>query len=417
MLRTTVTTDRRNKEKPWVMRWFGKYDPFTDKQKRFSRSFKYKSDAVEFAAEMKRTFKNNRNKELPDDSEKLHTLGALCRKWLQLRTKDKKVTTIELYASTFDRLKKYFGANRLLTEITALQAEEFIVEQRNRSKHKSGGKELSVSSRNQIIRNAHMLFKAAIKWGYVENNPFDEIPMPKPEQKNFHEFTPDQERALLRVAPTLREKALYAVLLTTGARLNTVVSRTWADIDFEHREMIICNREGSDALPPFTMKIRSKKLQKVPLSNYVLELLAELHGEASEAVPYIFLTRDRYERILRKWHKCRAEGTPWKTRWLANNIRRAFLTHCRHAGIKPIGTLTIHTLRKNMSQTLQNAGLPVKAAQEMLGHSDSRTTLENYSQMNPDHQQQIRQVVEERLNEKPTEEVRMPGRIEPISTN
>jgi hypothetical protein len=36
------------KEKQWVVRWYGEYEPATGREKRYSKSFKLKRDAEEF---------------------------------------------------------------------------------------------------------------------------------------------------------------------------------------------------------------------------------------------------------------------------------------------------------------------------------------------------------------------------------
>ncbi len=40
----------KRKQRPWVVRWFGEYDPNTGKQRRYSKSFRLKVNAEEFQA-------------------------------------------------------------------------------------------------------------------------------------------------------------------------------------------------------------------------------------------------------------------------------------------------------------------------------------------------------------------------------
>jgi len=266
------------------------------------------------------------------------------------------------------------------------QAERFIASQRCR-RHKTG-KELAQASTNQLIRNCRALFSVALKWKIVEANPFLDIEAPEPPQKRFHRLTPQE------VAPSLRHKALYDVLLTTGARMNEVLSRTWADIDFEHGRMIISNREVTNGMPPFTIK--AKKERTVPLSEGTIALLAQLREQAPEGVPYVFLTPTRYERVKQKWRSLRDQGKAWDDKYLTNDVCRNFKNHCHKAGIKPEGKLSIHTLRKNAGQNLADAGLPVNVVQTILGHSNPRTTLKYYSQVDAYHHKQITKSVEDR---------------------
>jgi hypothetical protein len=51
-----IYRDPRNKNKPWVVRWFGDYNPATGKQRRYSKSFRLKVEAEKFQADQRETF-------------------------------------------------------------------------------------------------------------------------------------------------------------------------------------------------------------------------------------------------------------------------------------------------------------------------------------------------------------------------
>ena len=53
------------KKRPWVVRWFGEYDPKTGKEKRYSKSFKLKRDAEAFQAEQSMAFKEGQQRDKP----------------------------------------------------------------------------------------------------------------------------------------------------------------------------------------------------------------------------------------------------------------------------------------------------------------------------------------------------------------
>ena len=242
------------------------------------------------------------------------------------------------------------------------------------------------------------MFNKAIRWGYVKENPFVGMDLPEPTEQRFHKFTTIEENSLRQIAPTLRLKVLYDLLLTTGARLGEIISRTWADIDFARALMIICDRKGRPDLPPFRLKTRKGKVKRreAPLSPGTIDLLTQLQAEAPEGVPYVFLTPKRYERILQRWDNVGHKDALWKNQWLSNNVLRNFKGHCRKAGIKPKGQLCLHTLRKNASQNFADAGLPSNVTQAILGHSRPETTAKYYSQVDKHHLEQARRAVDKR---------------------
>lgn len=408
-MKVKLTKDRRNMKKPWVVRWSEGPDFETGKDKWRSKSFCYKLDAENF----KISIRNGQASEFTVRPGSRTTLAEFRRQWTETVAGRFAASTLDLYRGVFDRLENFFGPFWPLSDITAQQAEKFIMQADYRCPGHKKKTELAESSRKQLATNCKAIFNKAIKWGYVKANPFRGMDLPDAGEQRFHRLTAEEENALLEAAPTLQHKALYDVLLTTGARLNEVLSRTWADFDFVNGIMIICDRKGRPDLPPFRLKTRKGKIKRreVPLSPGTVALLTKLHAEAPENVPYVFLTRERYERVKQRWDNIGHKDKLWKNAWISNNVLRNFKVHCRNAGIKPTGRLCLHTLRKNAGQNLADAGLPLNVTQKILGHSRTETTVKFYSQVDPHHFEQIRRAVDKRRSDGAKKRVR--ERIEP----
>ena len=71
-------------------------------------------------------------------------------------------------------------------------------------------------------------------------------------------------------------------------------------------------------MPPLLAKDHERRFIQLP--NHTMELLAEYQTEAPECVPYVLLTRERYVRIVKKWHSLRQLGKEWQNRCLVNNV-------------------------------------------------------------------------------------------------
>jgi len=397
-MKIKLTKDRRNKSSPWVCRWSEGPDFDTGKWKWRSKSFKYKLDAVNFTVAL-------RKEQVPEIAVRPRsgiTVGEFRREWTDTMAGRFAASTLDLYQGAFDRLEDIFGQHRPLRDITRQQAEKFIARAEYRCPGHKTKNELSESSRTQLVSTCKAMFNKAINWDYLQSNPFAGIDRPDINEQRFHKLSQDEENALRKAAPTLRLRALYDILLTTGARLNEVVSRTWADFDFVNEKMIICDRKGRPDLPPFRLKSRKGTIKQrlVPLSPGTIDLLTQLQAEAPEGVPYVFLTRERYERVKKRWDKIGHKDKLWKNTWLANNLLRNFKVHCRNAGIKPDGQLCLHTLRKNTAQNLADAGLPLNVVQYILGHSRPETTSKYYSQVDEHHYEQVRQAIDKRRSER-----------------
>jgi len=168
-------------------------------------------------------------------------------------------------------------------------------------------------------------------------------------------------------------------------------SLTWSDIDFENGRLVIANREGTADMLPF--QIKDHETRRIPLPTHTIDLLTEWQTKAPECVPYILLTKERYERVKAKWQLLRKEGKPCRNRYMVNNVLRDFKEHLKRAGIKPIAKLTIHTLRKSCGQNWADH-LPMNVVKELMGHSKVETTLEFYNQVDSDHEAKAANVIQ-----------------------
>ena len=93
----------------------------------------------------------------------------------------------------------------------------------------------------------------------------------------------------------------------------------------------------------------------------------------------------RYGNIKKIWQRLRKKGQPWQNRYWANNTLSNFKRHVKRTGIKPVGALNIHTLRKNACQNWADQ-LPMNVTKEFMGHADMATMQEFYSQVDKHHE-------------------------------
>lgn len=378
---TKVSLHRDKKTKKWVVRWFGEFDPGTGKQKRPQKSFDLKRDAEAFQAEKQAEFNAGGRRDQPQKM----SLGQLCAEHQEVNRANRRASTRETYTNTIARLIEHFGADRDVASITPREAERFLAAQKRRTKHESD-KPLSGWSRDQIRRTARAIFRTAMAWGAATENPFAAIRGEKLTLGRWHRVRPHEYRALLDVAPDLRWKAFYALAYTTGLRSGELSNLTWNDIDFERRCVVVAARDATDDMPPFAVKDHESR--RVPLTRHAIDILTAWQAEAPEAVPYVFLTADRYERVRRRWQEMAKAGKAdgWKPRFMLNDLNATFKKHVKRAGIKPTPELTFHTLRKSCCQNWADH-LPMNVTKEFMGHADIMTTAKYYSQVDAEHEE------------------------------
>jgi integrase len=394
--KVSIYRDRRM-AKEWVCRWFGLPDSVTGQQRRYSKAFRLKSAAEEFARGKANEFDEGK----PRDGIRKVTLSSFCRDWLEINAADLSAETVRLYENTIRRLVAFFGEGAPLGSITPLAAKKFISQQGRLD----GRGAVSNWTRHRILKDCRCLFADAVDTQCIESNPFRPNRSRKDRQQKrlkcvvqkWHRLTVDEYKALLAVAPTLKWQVTYALGFTAGLRRGELANLTWADVDFDKAEVTVQSRKGTPVRPPFDVKDYASRC--VPIPRHTVELLSRLRGEKRQGGrvrlnPYVLLTERQYEGAMARWRRCQDEGRRWSTRYSCNNLRTNLMRHIRRAGIEPDGRLSLHDLRKNCGQNWADAGLPVNAVQKLMGHSDPGTTLLFYHQVDDHHRRQAARAVD-----------------------
>jgi integrase len=201
-------------------------------------------------------------------------------------------------------------------------------------------------------------FELAIRWKTqgVEANPVKEIKNLKDDNRIERYLSNDQAEKLLSAVKQSESEMLQHIvlfLIYTGARKREVLDARWKDIDWDQRSWRI-------------PKTKSGKVRHVPLSSGAYEVLntlkklllaghwgAGLRPASFEQVPdqFIFMntrTGKAYVSFYYSWHAAR---------------NRAGMPEFR-----------VHDLRHSFASFLVNAGRSLYEVQDLLGHSDIRTT-------------------------------------------
>jgi len=377
--------DKRNKRRPWVVRWFGEYDPNSGKQRRYSQSFRLKAEAEAFMAEQTAAFRKGQRRDKPEEIR----LEDFCRDWLKVKKTQVRPETVKLYGHTIRRLLSYFGADHLLAMIGPRAAAMFMAELRPMR-----GETLSAWTVHRTVRNCKTIFTDAVNWQLIIQNPFKTVKAPKLPPTEWYYLRPDEYKRLLKATPGLRCKTLYALAYTTGLRFGELYFLTWADVDFEKGEIRISNRPGTATMPPFHVK--DYEARTIALPKHTQNILEDLktYNEATDQTPCVLLDDRRYKTVLTKYQVYRQQKRPWRNQDMANNTLREFRRHLRHAAIEPDDSLTIHTLRKcciqNWADTISNP----EVVRVLAGHGDLKTTMQYYCQAGREQRQRAAEAVD-----------------------
>jgi integrase len=292
-----------------------------------------------------------------------------------------------------NRATAYFGEGAALQLITADRASQFWAQARM-LREGSEGHELSRFSRNRILRDAKTMFKYAVEWGHLSANPFARIKLlrvGKHSQRRWHFIKPAEYLALLKAAPNLRWKVIYALAYTSAARCGELFNLMESSLDLRRGRLLIRNRAETADVPPFTVKDHEER--EIPLPRHTIKLVAGWLRTRPRGSPLILLTPARFKRVQVRWQECARAGKPWVNDFLENNVLTTIRRHAGWAGLKLDGQLTMHAFRKSCGQNWANH-LPMNVVKELMGHADISTTAEFYSTVTEEYEAHVQWVTQ-----------------------
>lgn len=196
----------------------------------------------------------------------------------------------------------------------------------------------------KFLRHA---FNLAIEWDMLKENPASGVKLFNLDNKVEHYLDATELETLMTVLKTSANRPVCMIamyLLSTGARMNEVLSAKWCQINRDTRTWKI---------PALNSK--SKKVRSVPLNDSALDIISQLDTEAE--FEYLFVNR--------------VTGNPY------TNIHKAWGKIRYQAGLPQ---LRIHDLRHQYASFLVNSGRTLYEVQQILGHSTSKVT-ERYSHL------------------------------------
>ena len=231
-------------------------------------------------------------------------------------------------------LKKFFGeVNKPLPRITTNDIRLYLY---NLQTHVSNA---TLNHRRIII---HAFFEWAMKEGYVEKNPSSPISPIKCEKKVRKPLT-GEEMCIIRDSLTDdRDKAMFAVLFSTGCRVSELLKLNREDVDWVNGRVILYGKGNKQRVSFLNAEA------KVFLKRYL-----DSRDDDNEAL-FVSL-RAPHDRIK----KTGIEARMRKLGERAGIDRRLFP----------------HLVRHTTATTALRRGMPVDQIQSMLGHSSLDTTM------------------------------------------
>lgn len=225
-----------------------------------------------------------------------------------------------------------FGAERLAT-LDPDMVEDWMKQRLQSVKPSTVEKEL---------RTLKALVNKAVEWGYLQGNPIRYVKAPQQRADAPPPFYTTDQLLQLYEASTGAHSAIWRLAANTGMRRGELLQLRKEDC--REQGIYVISREGG--------RTKSGKWRLIPWSNGARNAVAALETPGEYLIPRI----------------------------APASMSRAFVTDAGRAGL----TGSLHWLRHTYASHLVMQGLPLRAVQQILGHSTISVT-ERYAHLADDY--------------------------------
>lgn len=308
-------------------------------------------------------------------------------------------TTRSNYIYMYDRFVREDWGNKLLTEVKYTDVKMFYY-------HLLNDKGLAINTLENIHTVVHPIFTMAVRDDIIRKNPTDgviaEIKKNSGKNKGIrHALTLEQQKAFIdaiRYSPEYYHwYPLFVTLLGTGMRVGECIGLRWKDVDLKKRSINVNHavtyyaRNGKSCFGVSEPKTEAG-IRTIPIMDTVYDALT-----------------NEYERQKKNGFCCyELEGM---SGFIFSNKNGSLHTpHCINCAIKRISEsynareiidakkeqreaviiphFSVHHLRHTFCSRLVENQLNVKTIQQIMGHKNIETTLDIYTEISFEKQQQ-----------------------------
>jgi integrase len=227
----------------------------------------------------------------------------------------------------------------LLPEFGRLRLDEISVARIDAFKAKKVGAHLAPKTVNNLLSMLHCALATATDWGLLRTTPrakWLRLPV-----QGYHYLSADDVQKLLAATRPGLWQVLVLFLVRTGVRFGEAAALRWDDLELRGTEPVAHIRRGVNR--GFVGPTKTGRPRDVPLVREVVAALDEYHHDR----PYVF---------------SRPDGA-----FIRPDVTRKYLHRiCARAGIPLVSW---HALRHTFATELTARGAPLRAVQELLGHT------------------------------------------------
>jgi len=275
----------------------------------------------------------------------------------------------------------------LIGDIGLLRLEPFDIETMYTELRKSGRKKSKGGLSEQTIKHIHSTLnnalKRAVKWKLLTNNPCIDVDKPMPKKTEMQALDENETASLLRSVEDTRLHAPILVAVTTGLRRGELLALRWKDIDIKRHKL---NVRQSVEVTKTSLGFKEPKSKSgkrsITLPQITINTLLKHRKEQNERRLMLGAGYKNLDLVFSDY-----DGNIWHPDVFSNVFRR-------HAVKIKLKTTRFHDLRHSHATQLLSQGIHPKVVQERLGHSTIVITLDTYSHVLPNMQEEAAEKID-----------------------
>ncbi|OAA93049.1 tyrosine recombinase XerD [Clostridium coskatii] len=320
------------------------------------------------------------------------------QRWLEIYIKPlKKKATYDQYRIIYNTHIKTVLGNRKLSTIKTYDIQSVIA--------KMNEKKLSTWTMKHARKIMNIAFSKAFEEKIIAENPVKSIEIPIKQAKPRKTLTIEELQKLFKAMENSRWLWSVKFALVTGLRRGELLALKWSDIDWQNKRISINKSNSVTGLGD----TKSSKIHYVPLSENAIQFLNEQKDMLKKEFNPILYNEDL---------KGKALIFPSES---GKMIRPdSYYTLIRRFSVKAGIKASPHCFRHTFVY-LTRGNLSLKDLQNILGHSESTTTLDIYGNMlNDNTKKNIEQIdnvfntVDKEMDKIKEEKIKNTGKIIPF---
>lgn len=307
-------------------------------------------------------YKKNNNKTINKSSI---TFKQYAEKWFELNISNKEIATQNSVRNRLNHIYKYIG-NMKLSSIKPNDIQEIVTDMQ-----KKGFKDVT----NRTLMECRRILENAVLNDYIDKNPSNGIKKIKFQKTERLPLTIEQDKKVIKLALEHKYGLFILLIRYCGLRPEECVALTLNDIDIENKTININKAVSLAQNQPQLKSTKNLKNRILPIPDFLINLLRkQLKIQSENGSNFLF-------------GKETDKLSMWTKQALKTHLN-SFLNELNKNVEKEEDKIqfSYYQLRHSYCTMLYYAGIKIKEAQRLMGHSSAKMVYDIYTHLDEERE-------------------------------